>query len=332
MDFEGPEKKVELCIDPSLPSFRQRGHEAWSRVCTAAGAAIVSRIENERCTAYLLSESSLFVFDHKLIMITCGRTHLVNAIFACLEGVPEDRLHLLIYERKNEIFPEQQPTSFREDARSLSRRLPGRAFRFGDEDEHHVHLFHLDRPQTGEAQDTTVEILMHGIDDEVRRRFSTLASGPTEVIRRETGVDRILDGFAADDYAFRPSGYSLNAIRDEHYWTVHVTPQEHGSYVSFETNALPPGGIEPLAGRVLGIFRPRAFDLMWFDRERQDEPRIEGYRPRRQVVERLTCGYDVRFSSYFLPQQAPRRPVELSLSGSTSDALPVTRLERNPAR
>ena len=42
--FKGTEKKIELVIDPSLPFFRERG-----------------------------SESGLFVFDHKIIMIIHGR-------------------------------------------------------------------------------------------------------------------------------------------------------------------------------------------------------------------------------------------------------------------
>ncbi len=43
-----------------------------------------------------------------------------------------------------------------------------------------------------------------------------------------------LEGYAVDDHYFRPSGYSLNAVRDDDYVTVHVTPDDHGSYASLE--------------------------------------------------------------------------------------------------
>ncbi len=49
--FEGTEKKVELVIDPSLPSLRGRGDEYWERVVRVSGATIVSKIENEVSTA-----------------------------------------------------------------------------------------------------------------------------------------------------------------------------------------------------------------------------------------------------------------------------------------
>ena len=75
--FEGTEKKVELVIDSSLPSLRSRGDEYWNRIVRLAGARVLSKIANDSCNAYLLSESSLFVFDHKLVMITCGTTCLI---------------------------------------------------------------------------------------------------------------------------------------------------------------------------------------------------------------------------------------------------------------
>jgi len=39
-----------------------------------------------------------------------------------------------------------------------------------------------------------------------------------------------------DDYSFEPCGYSLNAIDDEFFWCIHITPEAQYSYVSFETN------------------------------------------------------------------------------------------------
>ena len=61
--FEGTEKKVELIVDPGLPSFLEKGQAYWTGVARSAGAEVLSRVSNERCCAYLLSESSLFVFE-----------------------------------------------------------------------------------------------------------------------------------------------------------------------------------------------------------------------------------------------------------------------------
>ncbi len=184
--FEGTEKKVELAIDPSLPSLLELGDEVWAEVVGAAGATILSRIEDDRCRAYVLSESSLFVFSHKLILITCGRTRLPAAVTTLLDRIPPDKIRLFIYERKNELFPHRQPTSFFEDVELLNERLPGRAFRFGGEDGHHLYLFHLDRPFHDDPSDVTLEILMYGVHDAVREAFTSGRVSTTAETRRRT--------------------------------------------------------------------------------------------------------------------------------------------------
>ena len=77
-------------------------------------------------------------------------------------------------------------------------------------------------------------------------------------------------GFEVDDYLFEPSGYSLNALRDDSYWTLHVTPERDGSYASFETNVALGAELDSVASRLLEIFKPRSFDLVRFDQTGQD--------------------------------------------------------------
>ena len=310
--FEGSEKKVELSIDTSLPSLRTRGTAYWERIVRRCDAAVLSRIANAHCEAYLLSESSLFVFDHKIVMITCGRTRLAAAVLALLGDVDPGAVRFLAYERKNEVFPQGQPTSFFDDVRALNERLPGRAFQFGDEDEHHLYLFHLDRPHHDDRDDGTVEVLMYGIDPEVMALFCSPGSD-TAALRRATAVDRILEGYDVDDHLFDPNGYSLNAIRGERYWALHVTPDPLRSYASFETNAARPADSGALVERVLAVFRPRSFDVVTFDR---GEPLIEIDGPHElgsHVVQDLSCGYRTRFLSYRPPRGEVRQPLELPL-------------------
>ena len=161
--FEGPEKKVELVLR-GQPSLRELPEATWRRVVEAAGACVLSCMRGDAVDAYLLSESSLLVWDGRLTMLTCGRTHLVDAVFAMLEMFPPESVALLMYERKNEHFPERQPSTFVQDARRLHERFPGRALRFGAEHEHRVMLFSTDAPFTPAADDATLEVLMHGID------------------------------------------------------------------------------------------------------------------------------------------------------------------------
>jgi S-adenosylmethionine decarboxylase len=77
--FEGSEKKIEIIFKPSAPNLRALGKPFWEDVVWASGAKILSQVSNEHMDAYLLSESSLFVYDRYLVMITCGRTRLIQA-------------------------------------------------------------------------------------------------------------------------------------------------------------------------------------------------------------------------------------------------------------
>jgi len=307
--FEGTEKKVELVVSGRSPDLRGLGEQRWHEIVEAAQATVLSRLRTESCDAYLLSESSLFVFERKMLMITCGRTRLVDAVAALLQDVSLEDVRFFIFERKNEAFPHRQPTSFYEDARALNALLPGKAFQFGDEDEHHLYLYHLDRPFEGQPEDVTMEILMYGLDRDVAGMFDLQTGASTMARARSEAMQRILPGYAVEEHLFEPSGYSLNGVRGTHYGTVHVTPQEHGSYASFETNH--PFGDDPasVCNEVLDVFRPRAFDVVLFDQGTSSFVSPPGYEIRSNVTQRIECGYQVRFLSHFRPrgEQPPRR-------------------------
>lgn len=309
--FEGTEKKVELVVHAGQPSLRALGDGFWDRVARRAGARVLSRLANEHCDAYLLSESSLFVYPHKIVMITCGQTRLPEAVREVLAIVPPEQVRFFVYERKNEVFPHFQPTSFFDDIRDLNGLLPGRAFQFGSEDEHHLYLYHLDRPFSGDPRDMTVEILMYGLDEQVRRVFRPVKGGRT--VREQTGMAGLIPGFEIDDHLFEPSGYSLNAIRDSQYWTVHVTPERINSYASFETNYRFQGDLDAVARRVLDLFNPRSFDIVLFDHDGAVPFSAERYLLKQHVAQDLNCGYRVRFLSFFRPHEGVGRPLEISL-------------------
>ncbi|CAD6896766.1 unnamed protein product [Tilletia controversa] len=88
--FEGPEKLLELWFRPSQPSpshsLRSVDRSTWQTILDTVSCTILSALTHAPqqqgeggppCDAYLLSESSMFVFDHKLILKTCGTTTLL---------------------------------------------------------------------------------------------------------------------------------------------------------------------------------------------------------------------------------------------------------------
>ena len=310
--FEGPEKKLELVVTPGFRSLRSFGDEVWQRVVASAGAAVLSVLRNEHCDGYLLSESSLFVFDDWFVMITCGQTKLVDAVEEVLRFVPADAIAFFVYERKNEHYPEHQPTTFYDDARRLQTMLPGRALRFGDEHGHYVQMFHSTRPFTPETKDPTLELLMHAIDRDVADRF-VASRAPAEAEMAEAlRIDAILPGFVTSEHVFEPAGYSLNALKGAEYYAIHVTPEDTGSYVSFETNH--DFGSDPteLVGALVEVFQPRAFDVLAFLPDAEPTLSVPGYLLGDHVVDTL-AGYRVSYFQYFVPTTSARPPFELAL-------------------
>lgn len=310
--FEGPEKKVELTVVDEHRSLRSYGRRFWDEVVSAAEAQVISVRSNDTFDAYLLSESSLFVYDSFVTMITCGRTRLVDAVIRILEDIPPDAIAVLIYERKNENFPHEQPTSFFDDAQALSRRLEGRALRFGFEHEHAVRLFHTARPYVPDADDRTLEVLMHGIDLRLGELFRPHPEAGAVAPR--LGLDAILRGYELNEHVFAPVGYSLNGMRDEAYVTLHVTPERVGSYVSFETNRDIGPDPSALVKTLVERFRPESFDVMAFVPDAGPlAVEVPGYRTRAHVQEPVS-GYQVTFQHFYRPSVAVQRAFEIELA------------------
>lgn len=131
--FEGPEKLLEVWFAPSadaLPittaenGLKSVSPETWKEMLDLVHCEVLSVVKSEDLDAYLLSESSMFVFPHKLILKTCGTTTLLYGIPRLLEiaavtaGFPHnssagpDKIaamtYRVFYSRKNFMFPGKQ--------------------------------------------------------------------------------------------------------------------------------------------------------------------------------------------------------------------------------
>ena len=148
---------------------------------------ILSVVEAEHVDAYLLSESSMFIFPHKLILKTCGTTTLLSGLPRILEiaalvakfphritnhkfstataAIP----YRVFYSRKNFLFPDRQRgphRSWRDEVRSLDKLfLGGSAYMIGKMNGEHWYLYLtepntvLTPPLTPERHETEVKLL-----------------------------------------------------------------------------------------------------------------------------------------------------------------------------
>ncbi|KAK7745655.1 spermidine resistance protein [Diatrype stigma] len=133
--FEGPEKLLEVWFAPGPdalpPTAKPNGlkavaSDAWVGMLDMVNCKILSVLDSEHMDAYLLSESSMFVFPHKLILKTCGTTTLLLGLHRLLRVAAEhagfpfhnarslDDIHAaatpwrVFYSRKNFLFPHKQ--------------------------------------------------------------------------------------------------------------------------------------------------------------------------------------------------------------------------------
>jgi S-adenosylmethionine decarboxylase len=310
MHFEGSEKKIELFAQGA--EFRRRPAEFWSALVETAGAKILSKISNGSCDAYLLSESSLFVWDDRITLITCGRTTLVRAALFLLDKIGEKAMDFFSYERKNEYFPRQQQTDFYKDVKLLQKAMKGSAFRFGSFDEHHLLLYHMEKPFTPQGMDCTLEVLMYNLQGQAKEIFNY--DQTIDRVRQLTKLDQIFPDFQIDDYLFRPCGYSLNAIRGSEYYTLHVTPEDPVSYVSFETNVHLCDRMSETLLKVVNVFQPRSFDVIHFHpKEGIRALEVEPFVRRNDIRQNLECGYEVAFSTFYLSGTESANALEINL-------------------
>ncbi|MFT7430067.1 MAG: S-adenosylmethionine decarboxylase [Colwellia sp.] len=315
MFFEGSEKKAEILIDgKQLSLLNDIDDEFWSALVNRSQAQILSSIENEYCKAFLLSESSLFVWSDRILILTCGETQLVKAVEFFIQKFGTKVIKQLTYQRKNEYFSNAQPSCFGDDIKLINQYLPGKAYRFGEMDSHHNYVFHLDNDFTADTDDITYELLAYQISEQASKHL-TQANLSAEEIRQFLCIDSILPDFIIDDFVFSPYGYSLNAINEQQYLTIHVTPQMDSSYISFESNI----DLLLLAPKLLEILAPKSFDLMSFN-EQAFEQKLRvliptQYVSKSRVCKKLDNGYLVNFANYILPQTVFAEPIMIDISG-----------------
>ncbi|KAG5175296.1 S-Adenosylmethionine decarboxylase [Tribonema minus] len=288
--FEGPEKTLEVCFKPGVGDARgcrALTREQLDQICKRARCTILSRMSNAHLDAYVLSESSLFVYRYKVVIKTCGTTTLLRCVAYLLQHAGAHgglglELEWVGYSRKNFTFPGDQlypHASFEQELaylrqhQHLSARLDGSGHVLGPVTGDHWFVYvadKYDRPNFT-ATDRICNIMMFDMHPEsaacfVRDdigpdgRHTTTARAAGHAMTVASGIADLVPGAAIDACAFEPCGYSMNAIQFESYYTIHVTPEAACSYASFETNN-PYRSYRSIVNNVLGVFRPRRFVL-----------------------------------------------------------------------
>ncbi|CAM5999452.1 unnamed protein product [Sphagnum balticum] len=112
----GVEKLLEIWFvrdeADKTQSLRRIPREALEKLMTAARCEIISKTSNSHIDSYVLSESSMFVSDDRIILKTCGTTRLMDTVGLIIEyarafgNMPQ--VANIFYSRKNFERPQLQ--------------------------------------------------------------------------------------------------------------------------------------------------------------------------------------------------------------------------------
>jgi len=237
------------------------------------GCQILNSISNDNFEAYLLSESSLFVYRDRVILKTCGTTRLLTCL-SMLEQYArsvfdgEADVDYVLFTRRNYNYPEKQPsphTSWDEELDILNSHFPrGSDYIIGDESGDHFHVFMNDYRGFEENVEEycTLEVAMTNLSRESMSYFYNDDDFESEAqTLEESGINQFIpEKVDIDAKMFTPFGFSLNGIHEEDYYTMHITPQPECSYVSFETNRdMKDYNMDKITKKIIGTFKPENY-------------------------------------------------------------------------
>jgi len=154
--FEGPEKRLEIdfkASSESLLGLRAITAPQWQEMLNYAKCTIISHSSNEYFDAYVLSESSLFVYPFKIMIKTCGTTTLLHCVPKLLEFAFECGLQVefVMFSRKNYLFPQKQHSThqvWEQEVKYLNTLFDGTAYILGPSASHHWFLYLADYSDT----------------------------------------------------------------------------------------------------------------------------------------------------------------------------------------
>ena len=270
-------------VDGNLRDIKE---EEWHLLLEYAKCSILHSICNDNFDAYLLSESSLFVYKHKIVLKTCGRTSVLH-ILPHLLKICGNRLLLIpyfvLYSRSNLMFPNDQSgiyRNFNDEVGYLNNYFNGFSLVLGPLTSNKVNgrwnVYIAGSPQlTHFANDIgvlnedkkSIEIIMFDVCPNAMKyywkTYQKNSNVKTSDITSICGISNLLSkGAVIDSHMFDPCGYSVNGMIKDKYWSIHVTPEMQHSFVSFETNFNYIATYYPTINKIINLFKPTRFSFL----------------------------------------------------------------------
>ncbi|XP_022081930.1 S-adenosylmethionine decarboxylase proenzyme-like [Acanthaster planci] len=327
--YEGTEKLLEIWFEPlrhcngdiqsqGTPDLKVIPRTCLTELLTLVHCEIVSEKCRDEHHAYVLSESSMFLSKERFILKTCGTTTLLNAIepfIALAKQYCGFKVKDVFYSRKNFFRPELQAVphrNFQDEVTYLDTLFDsGAAYMLGRVNGDCWHLYTLDTCIGQSLPDQTLEILMTQLDPSVMQHFKDNTGRKAADVTKASGIADLLPNCQIDDFLFEPCGYSMNGLLPKDgYMTIHITPEEEYSYVSFETN-IELEDYGDLVNKILTTFNPGKCVMTLFASKAAkcgtsfkalSETFLDKYRRRDRQFSQFQS-YDLTFATYIRDKQ-----------------------------
>ena len=235
-------------------------------------------MSNAHLDAYVLSESSLFVYAHKVVVKTCGRTDLLSMLKTLSAGGDVDARLAIRMGRllpKKLLLPRRPGGAarlFEDELRYLKAHqgdaekvFDGSGYVLGPLTGDHWFVYVSDqceRPASS-ATERTVNVMMFDLPEDVRRHFHLQGDADSDLraagraMTQRSGLKALIPG-KVDDHAFAPCGLAERlVVRVVHYCPRHsrsvlllrVLRDEHGPEVVWQFGEERAGGLPAEARR-----------------------------------------------------------------------------------
>lgn len=192
--FEGPEKTLRLYfrVSPSSPSdgngLLQIPRKEWESALDLVKCKVLSVLVHPKVHAYVLSESSLFVYPSHLVLKTCGTTTLIAGLSRLIEIVAHftpitgivPAFTASFYSRRSYFKPEKQyhpHGCWSQEVSLLKKYFLSSNFssHFGVKKDERWHLFAhappIEGSNNGNLEDGWLELMMTGLGEDQSSRF-----------------------------------------------------------------------------------------------------------------------------------------------------------------
>jgi S-adenosylmethionine decarboxylase len=251
------EERLDFFFADSKSNLLNYDLSFWEKLLTPAKIKIVSEKRSKDIAAFILSESSLFVLQNRVLVITCGASDVLALTRSMLQNFEHSNFNFLTYQRRGLVPPADKV--FENTQKNISEIVKSRfesVTRFEA-----LSLFHKKDKLAFENVPISIQILI--FDPDQNRLKSFLQSSSAQRIKAIFANDQggHLQDFAVDSHDFEPIGYSINAIKALGFYCFHFSPDGPSPYISFELNTFEKVNLELIIHHVLEFFLSKKFEI-----------------------------------------------------------------------